>query len=45
MSLKYKVGDKVKIIDLKGFQEGRVKIGDIVTITIEHPGDQILTTQ
>ena len=37
MSLKYRVGDKVRVVALEGFQDGRVKIGDIVTITIEHP--------
>lgn len=34
--MKYKVGDEVKVVALEGFQDGRVKVGDIVTIIRTH---------
>lgn len=35
--MEYKVGDKVRVVALEGFQDGSVKIGDIVTIIKKHP--------
>ena len=35
--MKYKVGDKVKVVLLEGYQDGRLKIGDVCSITREHP--------